>query len=69
MIVLQLDKDCYYLAPMAFYGKFRTVGVPYLATEFSEIRTSMIPTEVLKVFKGAKFVRVKVQFEIEDLNV
>jgi hypothetical protein len=62
MKVLQLDKDCYYVHPTSEFSQFGTVGVPYLATEFSE-NIKVFPTEV---FKDAKFIEIEVRWKIKE---
>lgn len=62
--VLELSENNYYVHPEAIFSSFACVGNPLLATRFTKNMTK-IPTDVIKVFKDAKFVHIKVTWEHE----
>jgi hypothetical protein len=62
--VLLLDTlDLYYVAPASSFSNFGVVNVPYMATMFAE-RINEIPEDVLDLFKNARYVNVKLSWEI-----
>jgi hypothetical protein len=64
ILVLQLDKKCFYVAPQNLFSNYASVGIPYLATIFSG-PNELILSEVRKAFKNAKFVQVNITWTIE----
>jgi len=62
--VLLLDTlDLYYVAPINSFSNFGVVNVPYMATLFAQ-HIKEIPEDVLKVFSSAKFINVRLSWEI-----
>ena len=64
MKVLQLAEGCYYVKPKNEFSNFGSVGVPYLASVFSDSINEM-PPEVVKVFKDAKFIEIEISWKIK----
>lgn len=62
--VLLLDTlDLYYVAPVNSFSNYGVVSVPHRATFFAE-GTIEVPIDVLNIFKNAKFIHVKLSWEI-----
>jgi hypothetical protein len=62
--VLLLDTlDLYYVAPINSFSNFGVVNVPYMATIFAQ-HIKEVPEDALKVFSNAKFINVRLSWEI-----
>jgi hypothetical protein len=62
--VLLLDvSGIYWVAPANSFSSFGVVSVPYRATFIAE-GTVEIPADVLAIFKDAKFIHIKLHWEI-----
>lgn len=60
--VLELSKDNYYVRPESLYANFGCIGNPLRATFFND-HIQAVPFDVTKIFKDAKFVLIKVNWE------
>ena len=65
-LILQLDKDCYFVRKVGAQH-FSSVGNPLLATRLGDAADKDLLLKEVLMFKDAKFVRLKVSYEIEDL--
>jgi hypothetical protein len=65
MLVLQLNQGEYYVSPRDSLSNFGVVGLPWLASDFA-FKNEEVLSEVRKYFKGARYIRVKVTYEIID---